>query len=194
MIGFLKDMAILQKINEFTTKNMGVEVISTKREAVKFAKKYFRGEKIIAAEIGVFFGYNARDINRDLNLVKFYLIDPYEKYEDYKNDGAYNLLEKAKKKAHKINNFKNNIWVEEFSEKAIKKINEEIDFIYIDGNHEYEYIKKDLELYWNKIRKGGIMAGHDIQYLGVSKAVLEFAKKKNLEVNFGERRDWWIIK
>jgi len=187
-------MAILQKINEFTTKNMGVEVISTKREAVKFAKKYFRGKKIIAVEIGVFFGYNARDINRDLNLVKFYLIDPYEKYEDYKNDGAYSLLEKAKKKAHKINNFKNNIWIEEFSDKAIKKINEEIDFIYIDGNHECEYVKKDLELYWKKMKKGGIMAGHDIQYLGVSEAVLEFAKKKNLDVNFGERRDWWIIK
>ncbi len=187
-------MEIQQKINKFTTRNLGVEIISTKREAVKFAKKYFHGKKIIAVEIGVFFGYNARDINKDLNILKFYLIDPYEKYENYKNDGAYNLLEKAKKNAHKINKKKNIIWIEEFSEKAINKIDEKIDFLYIDGNHEYKYVKKDLELYWNKIKKGGIMAGHDIECLGVSKALLEFANKQNLEIRFGDRRDWWIIK
>jgi len=187
-------MAILQKINEFTTKNIGVEIISTKREAVKFAKKYFHGKKIIAAEIGVFFGYNARDINRSLNLTRFYLIDPYEKYKEYKDDVSYFLLAKAKKKAHKINKSENIIWLEYFSEKAIKRINEEVDFIYIDGNHSYEYVKKDIELYWNILKKGGIIAGHDIQGLEVSKAVLEFANENKLEVHFGDRRDWWIVK
>ncbi len=187
-------MKIKQKINNFLGRNLRIEVIGTKREAVKFAKEYFKDKKIIAAEIGVFFGENARDINKNLNILKFYLIDPYEKYEAYRNDGSYPLLEKARKNAHKINPFRNNIWIEEFSDKAIDKINEEIDFIYIDGNHEYDYVKKDIELYWKKLKKDGVIGGHDMQYLGVSKAVLEFANKKGLNVYFRERRDWWMVK
>lgn len=69
-----------------------------------------------------------------------------------------------------------------------------VDFIYIDGNHEYNYVKKDLELYWGKVKEGGIMSGHDIQSSGVSTALLEFSRKNNLNIHFGDRRDWWIIK
>jgi len=79
------------------------------------------------------------------------------------------------------------------SEHAFKDV-PMLDFIYIDGNHEYEYVKKDIEMYWHKIKDGGIMAGHDIQLKGVSDAVLEFARKNNLDIYFGDRRDWWIIK
>lgn len=77
---------------------------------------------------------------------------------------------------------------------AISEIPCNIDFVYIDGNHEYEYVKKDMELYWNVLNNGGILSGHDIQCAGVSKAVLEFSRKNDLEVSFGDRRDWWIIK
>ena len=38
-------MEIQQKMNEFITKNWVVEIISIKREAVKFVKKYFHGKK-----------------------------------------------------------------------------------------------------------------------------------------------------
>jgi len=187
-------MSIQQKINGFLSKNFRIEIISTKRESIKFAKKYFKNKKIVAAEIGVFFGYNAKDINKSLNISKLYLIDPYAKYEEYKKDSAYPLLKRAKKNSHKINKKNNILWIEEFSDKALKDIKEDLDLLYVDGNHEYEFVKKDLELYWKKIKKGGIIAGHEIQYKGVSKALLEFANKNNLEINFGDRRDWWIIK
>jgi len=177
------------QINKFLSK-FGIEIISTKREAVKFAKEYFKDKKIIVIEIGVWFGRNARDINRNLNVKKMYLIDPYIAYRD----GLDDRLDIAKINAHKINDFSNVVWIEEFSDIAVKKINEKIDFLYIDGNHEYKYIKRDLELYWKKIESKGIIAGHDIQYLGVSKAVLEFANKNKLTIYFGDRRDWWIIK
>lgn len=172
-----------------------LEIIRTHpKEAIKFAKKHFNGKEIISAEIGVFFGKNALEINKNLKVKRLYLIDPYMKYEEYKEDTAYNNLKEARKNAHKINHFRNVIWIEEYSSEAIKKINEKIDFLYVDGNHEYEYVKKDLELYWPKINKGGIISGHDIQYQGVSKALIEFANKNKLEIFFGDRRDWWIIK
>jgi len=51
-----------------------------------------------------------------------------------------------------------------------------LDFVYIDGDHQYESCKKDLELWVPKVKKGGIIAGHDylaICFLGVVNAVNE---------------------
>lgn len=38
---------------------------------------------------------------------------------------------------------------------------ESLDFVYIDANHKYEYVKKDIESWLPKVRKGGILSGHD---------------------------------
>ena len=35
------------------------------------------------------------------------------------------------------------------------------DFIYIDGNHLYPFVKQDLDLYWPKVKHGGYLAGDD---------------------------------
>lgn len=37
-----------------------------------------------------------------------------------------------------------------------------LDFVYLDGDHQYEPVKKDLSLWWPKVKRGGILAGHDI--------------------------------
>ncbi len=55
------------------------------------------------------------------------------------------------------------------------------DWIYIDGNHLYEYVKKDIEISFRKTKIGGLVTGDD--YMeggwwegGVKKAVDEVAK------------------
>ena len=40
------------------------------------------------------------------------------------------------------------------------------DAVFIDGNHSYEYVKKDLYNYSKKIRPGGIIALHDVNFEG----------------------------
>lgn len=35
------------------------------------------------------------------------------------------------------------------------------DFVYIDGDHSYNGAKSDLRNYFSKVRRGGIIAGHD---------------------------------
>ena len=46
----------------------------------------------------------------------------------------------------------------------IKKIlnNRQIDFLFIDGDHSYEGVKKDFEMYKYLVKKGGVIAFHDI--------------------------------
>ena len=47
---------------------------------------------------------------------------------------------------------------------AILKIlnGEKIDFLFIDGDHTYEGVKKDFEMYSSLVKKNGIIAFHDI--------------------------------
>jgi predicted O-methyltransferase YrrM len=43
-----------------------------------------------------------------------------------------------------------------------------VDFLYIDGDHTYEGVKKDFIQYGKLVRPGGIIAMHDIRYTPVS--------------------------
>lgn len=45
---------------------------------------------------------------------------------------------------------------------AVWEIPEEsLDFVYIDGNHEFDYIASDLIWWAKRVRYGGIISGHD---------------------------------
>lgn len=50
---------------------------------------------------------------------------------------------------------------------------ESLDFVFIDADHAFESVTKDLDAWWPKVKKGGIMAGHDYSfaYPGVVAAV-----------------------
>jgi predicted O-methyltransferase YrrM len=37
-----------------------------------------------------------------------------------------------------------------------------VDFLFIDGDHTYEGVRKDFEMYFPFVRKGGIVAFHDV--------------------------------
>jgi len=46
--------------------------------------------------------------------------------------------------------------------KIIEKIPSDIDFLLIDADHSYEGVSEDYKLWKDKVRKGGIIAFHDI--------------------------------
>lgn len=58
-----------------------------------------------------------------------------------------------------------------------------LDLVFIDADHEYESVKKDILLWHPKIKDDGIIAGHDysldpVHWPGVRKAVDEFFPNK----------------
>ena len=170
-------------------------IILYPRESVKFAKKYFNGKEIVAVEIGSLEGEHAFSILKNLNVKKLYIIDPYEDYENYREGRNQKSLSKAELKCRKrLKNYKEKIiFVKKYSDDAIKEI-PKVDYIYIDGNHDYEFVINDLKNYFPKVRENGIVAGHDIQADGVSKALLEFSLQNKIVPQFGDRRDWFILK
>lgn len=67
--------------------------------------------------------------------------------------------------------------------------NGSLDFVFIDGAHDYKYVKADIEAWLPKIKVGGYLAGHDytpIDHDEVIRAVEE-AFGKNIEVH---HRSW----
>ena len=146
------------------------------------------------AEIGVFKGRNSEEMMKLLNINKLYLIDPYtgdgDNVKNYMNSPDWNSVEKkARKRMFKFGN--KVIFIKKFSDDAINDIPNKMDYIYIDGCHDYKNVKSDIENYFKKVRYEGILAGHDINIPDVLKAVVEFTNKHNLK--FIIRRDDWII-
>ena len=52
-----------------------------------------------------------------------------------------------------------------------------LDFVFIDADHKYRSVKNDIQAWAQKVRKGGLITGHDINMRGVYRAVKELAKE-----------------
>lgn len=161
------------------------------RPSTNFILKNCQQKNIVGIEIGVDYGLNARTMLKLLPIKTLYLVDPYEEELDtVSGDKRY---EKAQKF---LARFKNKIeFVRKTSDAAADVLPNNLDFVYIDGSHEYKFVKRDIDLYYPKVKKGGIIGGHDFwaSQIGVCKAVLEFAEKHNLKLQ-GAITDWWIVK
>jgi len=60
---------------------------------------------------------------------------------------------------------------------------ESVDFVFVDASHYYEPVRNDLWLWYPKVKKGGLMGGHDYFEKGdVKKAVDEFLKIINPQI------------
>lgn len=165
------------------------------RPMIKFCQTFFSGKPVIGLEIGVATGRNAESMAKTLNVKMLYLVDPYETYYDHEN--YITTYHKMKDDARKLvdRTVQNYRFIYKKSEDAINEVPNYLDFIYIDGNHTYPFIKRDLENYYPKVREGGVFGGHDfsMHHIGVVRAVSEFVclHRKRLD---GKEFDWWIIK
>lgn len=69
----------------------------------------------------------------------------------------------------------------------IKKVlrGNQLDFLFIDGDHSYEGVKTDFDLYSPLVRKGGLIAFHDIVY--------DHGRSKGIETDYdsGEVPSFW---
>jgi hypothetical protein len=64
-----------------------------------------------------------------------------------------------------------------YSEEAVHRFYDgSLDLVYLDAEHTYDGLYGDINLWWPKIKKGGILAGHDIfapEHVGVTNALTD---------------------
>ncbi len=166
------------------------------RATVRYAREHFKGKEIVAIEIGVCRGGHAIQIMKNLNVKHIYLIDSWKEYKDYlkcePNRTQKSLSEDFNICLKNLDKYKNKTYVIGFSEKVYGDV-PKADYIYIDGNHDYKYVKEDIRIYFEKLNKGGILTGDDFPTPGVTKAVIEFCYERNL-VPIIKNTEWIILK
>ena len=156
-------------------------------------KNNYNHNNLVGVEIGVREGDNAKNMLMLLPIKKLFLVDPYIEYplrNQKEQDYMYSYMVKNIKK------YKDRIEIiKMLSSEAIRYIPDNLDYVFDDGNHDYEFIKQDIELYYPKVKPGGIFGGHDycFGYPGVIKAVDDFVDDNGLFLYRGEH-DWWIEK
>ena len=153
------------------------------------------------AEIGVLKGRYSKWLCYKIKGLKLFLVDPYVAYDEYSEARKQNDLNEYEEEAKKrlLNDRHCNVeFVKKFSIDAVKDFNDNsLDFVFIDANHDYKWVKEDIELWSKKVKKGGIVSGHDYSeyHFEVRKAVDEWVAKKNISPLFliGDKV-WFYVK
>lgn len=153
-------------------------------------------------EIGVSTGGHSYKILETTNVEKLYSIDPYIPNSTLNlwvnGDYYYDILYYRVK--YRLGKFgTRSELIRAFSTEVINLFKDnDLDFVFVDGSHEYKDVKNDLILYYEKIRPGGFMAGDDYNtgFSGVPQAVNEFFNSKNIKINIDQEqsRIWWVQK
>lgn len=113
-------------------------------------------------EIGSYMGESTMLFASTCLFSKIYSIDPHFGKEEFNDmfDYDWNLVQYEYKTNLRL--FDNIVHYKDYSFNVHNQFEDNsIDFIYIDGNHSYEAIKSDLELYLPKLKQNGIISGHD---------------------------------
>jgi predicted O-methyltransferase YrrM len=132
----------------------------------------YNNKPINYLEIGAFYGANLISVANSYGLhieSKLYCIDPWEDYEDY---SEYKTMQSTIYGTF-LNNIKNaNIENKLIINRGYSNIkindyeNDFFDIIYIDGNHEPEYVLEDAVVSFRKLKKNGIMIFDDYGWGG----------------------------
>jgi len=117
----------------------------------------------VGVEVGVASGEYSRVLLDTNPQMELYGVDPWVPYPGYHDYQKESTFEKMYQETLKVTEgFDNYHIIKKFSVDAVKDFKDgSVDFIYLDGNHSGEAVKEDIETWMPKMKKGGIMSGHD---------------------------------
>ena len=129
----------------------------------------------VGAEIGVEQGYFSKEICRDNPGVRLFCIDPWQAYSRYKDHVSQEKLDGFYHDAVERLAPYNCDLVRQASLTAVQAFQPEtLDFVFIDGNHDFDYVVRDIIAWAPIVRKGGMLAGHDYKREGGEKTPIPF--------------------
>ena len=144
-------------------------------------------------EIGCYYGkstiFLSESIKESGKNIKLHVIDTFDGYGNSKIENNFyevfkkNVFNSGSDEIIKIYSGK--------SEDEILKFKDEFfEFIFIDGSHDYDDVKRDIQNCLKKLKIGGVLSGHDYDYTPVKNAVNDTIGEKNLQFH----NNSWIFK
>jgi hypothetical protein len=147
-------------------------------------------KKLRGIEIGVCHGCSTHYLLKTTNA-KIFAIDPYVEYDQMEGrEQAYEIFSRnilrrypTRTKLYRM-----------YSDDAVKKFKDgTIDFVFIDGLHTDEQVKKDIENYYPKLKSGGLMCGHDYHSWRLAAAVNDMVLRCSGKTVSTCRQDVWYF-
>ena len=124
------------------------------------------------AEIGVKGGRTTQYLLTNCNLNQYFLVDCVQSEELYRSLYGDRVSFMCMTSADAVKFIKDGC----------------LDLVFIDADHSYEHCLEDLELWFPKVKVGGIICGHDYQnpiHQGVERAVKKFFGEKPI-ITYGD--------
>lgn len=162
----------------------------------------------VGAEIGVAFGENAEQILLSSSLKTLLLVDLWNYVPDQSAVGYGDMIKDwngcYKYCLNKLEPMKDRTAVLKMTSEEASRIiaDGSLDFVYIDANHMSPFVDLDLEMWYPKVKSGGVFGGHDyhdyqneVFTCNVKTAVDNFfAGNHPLHIVPGEVPSWYVVK
>lgn len=171
-----------------------------------------RNGPISVIEIGTRWGDSLRYIAARFPVSSYLAIDPFTEYDDYAGDGFDQIL--REQDADSIFRSTQTLGAKLLGKRfqLLRAFSSDVadllddagaDFIFVDGNHRFDFVLEDLKNYWPKVKPGGYLCGHDFFMRShsagpggdynepmVYEAVQAFATEHKVPIlTFGEHRE-----
>lgn len=148
----------------------------------------------VGAEVGTEQGVYAETMCKANPGVKLYCIDAWKAYRGYRDHTRQEKLDLFYEITKERLAPYNCELIRAFSMDAVKQFKDEsLDFVYIDGNHDFINVVQDVYYWSKKVRKGGIIAGHDyidrrdeLAHVQVRQAILGYTDAYKI-------KPWFVI-
>lgn len=156
----------------------------------------------VGVEVGTEQGRFADCLLRKIPNLKLSVIDCWEGYEGYRKHMKEKIKEYEKKARERLGGRCEII--KKYSMEAVKDFaDNSLDFVFIDGNHEFRQVIDDIDEWTKKVKVGGLVMGHDFtlvdngyERIDVEPAVRAWTEAKGIKTWFvteeGDRMPTWF--
>ena len=155
------------------------------------------GNNLVGCELGVCWAWTLRYfLDRSSEINKVYAIDAYQPYQDWWGPVTQDMVDVWRNHAvGLLAPYADRVEMLEMDSIAAADhiADNELDYIFIDGDHSYAAVSRDLRAYWSKVKPGGIFAGHDWNLPEVNRAVNDFRKELDIttEIQHTSKNVWF---
>jgi hypothetical protein len=118
----------------------------------------------VMVEIGCACGESTEIFSRYFE--KVYAIDPWVRVPELRFEAAFDAMKAKHPNVIKLKGLDTD-FLDKFPVGCL-------DFVYIDAEHDYDSVKKQIMDWWPKLCRMGVLGGHDYTIKGVRQAVDEF--------------------